>query len=121
MTDLVERLHTAGREVPSGGNLLHAAANRIQWLEAERDELSQLAAQANKRIEQLEASLRKANSQFEHFEREWYLRGDRIEALERENAELESKLAKAEHDLFHANNKIESMTKVKNFMEWGGL
>jgi cell shape-determining protein MreC len=43
-------------------SILDAAANSIQWLEAERDELSQLAAQANKRIEQLEsenAELRK--------------------------------------------------------------
>lgn len=30
---------------------------------------------------------------------------ERIEKLERENAELESKLAKAEHDLFHAGMK----------------
>jgi hypothetical protein len=29
----------------------------------------------------------------------------RIKELERENAELESKLAKAEHDLFHAGMK----------------
>jgi predicted nuclease with TOPRIM domain len=57
----------------------------------------------------------------EHTPIEFAEAADRIEALERENAELESKLAKAEHDLFHTNAKLESMTKVKNFVEWGGL
>ena len=60
MTDLVQRLRE--RDADTGYQLRAAAANRIQWLEAERDELSQLAAQANKRIEALElenAELRK--------------------------------------------------------------
>lgn len=33
-------------------------------------------------IERLTAALKKANDQAEHFEREWYLRGDAIEKLE---------------------------------------
>ena len=37
---------------------------------------------AKTRIAQLEAELKKANSHAEHFEREWYLRGDQIEGLE---------------------------------------
>lgn len=35
-----------------------------------------------KRINQFEKTLKTANSQAEHFEREWYLRGDKIELLE---------------------------------------
>ena len=45
-------------------------------------------------IERLSADLKKANSQAEHFEREWYLRGDEIERLraklERVRAWIES-------------------------------
>ena len=33
-------------------------------------------------IDRLTACLKKANSQTEHFEREWYLRGDEIERLQ---------------------------------------
>ena len=43
------------------------------------------------RIAELEAALLRANDQAEHFEREWYLRGDRIE-------ELEAALSAAEQD-----------------------
>jgi hypothetical protein len=53
MNDLVQRL----REM-SSDTIGPAAANRIQWLEAERDELSQLVAQANKRIERQAAATR---------------------------------------------------------------
>lgn len=38
------------------------------------------------RLESLESALRKANEQAEHFEREWYLRGDLIESLEKDAA-----------------------------------
>lgn len=37
-------------------------------------------------IEALTAALSKANSQTEHFERHWYLRGDEIEALTKDAA-----------------------------------
>jgi predicted nucleic acid-binding Zn-ribbon protein len=37
---------------------------------------------AQKRVAELEQALVKANAQAEHFEREWYLRGDKIEDLE---------------------------------------
>lgn len=36
---------------------------------------------ANAEIERLTQALKKANDQAEHFEREWYLRGDEIERL----------------------------------------
>ena len=37
-------------------------------------------------IERLTACLKKANDQAEHFEREWYLRGDEIEKLRKDAA-----------------------------------
>ena len=40
--------------------------------------------------EALRACLTKANSQTEYFEREWYLRGDELEALRNRVAELEA-------------------------------
>ena len=36
----------------------------------------------------LRAALKKANDQAEHFEREWYLRGDQVEALAAERDAL---------------------------------
>lgn len=39
-------------------------------------------------VERLTDCLAKANAQAEHFERAWYLRADRIEALEAENERL---------------------------------
>lgn len=39
-------------------------------------------------LRQFRSALKKANSQAEHFEREWYLRGDEIESLRAELAEL---------------------------------
>ncbi len=41
--------------------------------------MSEVLEQENKRLREC---LQKANSQAEHFEREWYLRGDEIERLE---------------------------------------
>jgi hypothetical protein len=38
-------------------------------------------------IERLTAALKKANEQAEHFEREWYLRGDELEKLKQEQGE----------------------------------
>jgi chromosome segregation ATPase len=39
-------------------------------------------------IERLREALKKANENHEHFEREWYLRGDKIERLRQENNRL---------------------------------
>jgi predicted RNase H-like nuclease (RuvC/YqgF family) len=50
-------------------------ANYAEKLEKE------LAALRNE-IDRLTACLKKANSQTEHFEREWYLRGDEVERLQ---------------------------------------
>lgn len=51
-------------------------------LGAEGDEhgFEQLQRDAIEEIARLTASLKRANDQAEHFEREWYLRGDEIEA-----------------------------------------
>lgn len=46
-----------------------------------RTDIRQAAAE----IERLRACLQKANDQAEHFEREWYLRGNEIERLDRQS------------------------------------
>jgi hypothetical protein len=60
------------------------------------------ATEAADRIEQLEKRLEiSPRTKYDGID----CRDATIKALERENAELESKLAKAEHDLFHAGLK----------------
>jgi hypothetical protein len=44
-------------------------------------------AKSDAEIARLRAALEKANSQAEHFEREWYLRGDEIEKMKEAYAE----------------------------------
>lgn len=66
------------------------------WNEAGYDvhELTYRAA-AIAQIRELEQHLAKANAQHEHFEREWYLRGDDLEAAEARIAELQQQLSDA--------------------------
>lgn len=40
------------------------------------------------RVQELETGLKKANAQAEHFEREWYLRGDELEASQAQRVPL---------------------------------
>src|ERR1017187_10329643 len=60
-------------------------------------ELCREATASRTRIAALEAQLVKANTDTEKFEREWYLRGDRIEDLEAQLAALQWKLIDEEH------------------------
>jgi len=66
----VERCHAQlSAPLPAGTDLTpHAPA------QSALDEL-------RREVERLTSALTKANSQAEHFEREWYLRGDEVEAL----------------------------------------
>ncbi len=54
-----------------------------EWDDEPPDEVAALVLKidADIEIERLRAALKKANEQAERFEREWYLRGDAIEAL----------------------------------------
>jgi hypothetical protein len=54
--------------------------------------VSQLVREA---LLQMEAELGKANAQAEHFEREWYLRGDELEATNRQVEILNDALAES--------------------------
>ena len=54
-------------------------ADYIARLQRTLDERDTLRAE----VERLTGCLARANSQAEHFEREWYLRGDEVERLER--------------------------------------
>lgn len=51
--------------------------------------------QQDDEAERLRAALTKANNQAEHFEREWYLRGDEIERLRSGRNELEAAISNA--------------------------
>ena len=52
----------------------------------EHDDLT-IGDEAADEIERLTACLKKANDQAEHFEREWYLRGDEIVRLRQQHAQ----------------------------------
>ena len=60
-------------------------------------ELCREATASRTRIAALEAQLVKANTDTEKFEREWYLRGDRIEDLEAQLAALQWKPIDEKH------------------------
>jgi hypothetical protein len=52
---------------------------REEFGEAEQTEWCGLHAAQRDELERLRGALKKANEQAEHFEREWYLRGDALE------------------------------------------
>lgn len=68
-----------------------ADAQRAERLRDEAHQYAQAAQDENERlraeVERLTACLVRANANHEHFEREWYLRGDEIERLTKERAE----------------------------------
>lgn len=64
-------------------------------------------------IERLRKSLVSANSQFEHFEREWYLRGDEIERLTADRqALLDSANKTAELVMRQGQQSIEQQAEI---------
>ena len=71
MTDLISRLYRYGKEL-------------------------QVCNEAADEIERLTQALKKANDQAEHFEREWYLRGDALEVAVRQN----------EHDMLMTGEEL---------------
>jgi D-alanine-D-alanine ligase-like ATP-grasp enzyme len=73
MSDIVDRL----REAAYSGALDILIAHRF-------------LAEAADEIERLQSALKTANDQTEHFEREWYLRGDDIEQLRAERDALKA-------------------------------
>jgi chromosome segregation ATPase len=62
-------------------NELRMLAEDLHSLSA-TNKYSTAMSKAADEIERAYEALKKANAQAEHFEREWYLRGDRVEALE---------------------------------------
>ncbi len=59
--------------------------------------------------EQFAVLIKKANDQAEHFEREWYLRGDELEALEQVNAQLLEALKEL---MYARTDKAEGMAEA---------
>jgi hypothetical protein len=87
-TDLIAWVKRCAGLAPQGGGLhacLKSSADAIEALVAERDRLT--------------AALARSNSQAEHFEREWYLRGDELETL---SAERDAAVADARLSAFGA-------------------
>jgi hypothetical protein len=67
-----------------------------------------LAKKEQGEIERLTAALKKANEQAEHFEREWYLRGDELEKLKQERGEpVATVVARQYDDGTHAGNALD--------------
>lgn len=74
------RLQDAG-SAPSPELLLVHAMHELERLHGEKVTTADALQCQAEEIERLTACLKAANSNHEHFEREWYLRGDEIEAL----------------------------------------
>jgi hypothetical protein len=74
-----------------------------------------LAKQEQGEIERLIAALKKANEQAEHFEREWYLRGDELEKLKQEQGEPVAQCCSAgiAHDC-HAGDGCRIVERIKS-------
>lgn len=70
------------REVvpPDACELAHEIVDARYIAAASPDRIARLLAE----VERLRGALAKANAQAEHFEREWYLRGDEVERLRRD-------------------------------------
>jgi hypothetical protein len=84
MTDLISRLRALSRHEHDDLTIGDEAAYEIARLRV--DHAAAMAAMDEK-IERLTACLKKANDQAEHFEREWYLRGDEIVRLRQQHAQ----------------------------------
>lgn len=72
--------------------------HRFQWERDEQKAAWKQLEDAEAEIKRLTVCLEQANKQFEHFEREWYLRGDEIERLEAMNMDLAAQLAEANRE-----------------------
>lgn len=73
-------------------------SQRTHWEGCERDHTECLIQRMADEIERLRAALAKANDQAEHFEREWYLRGDEIERLRADAERLDYIASNARYD-----------------------
>lgn len=82
-----------------GANHLDEAADTIDTLSAEKDRLT--------------ACLEKANISTEHFEREWYLRGDELDTLRAQLAEAQRELIAKEAQLAEARRDTERLDWIE--------
>ena len=107
MSDLVK----IARERIDGTQATH-------WVGCERDHRECLIQRMADEIEHLRAALKRANDQAEHFEREWYLRGDENEKLRAERDELKlavdaARILLAERDALKAENEILALDEIR--------
>ncbi len=91
----------------------HPDCHQMIWTQSELVWIQARDAQWMERIASLEAALKKANDQAEHFEREWYLRGDAIEKLEADRKMLrEALLAHTNALTYHSRLSAQSQGLV---------
>jgi len=103
MTTDTEALRVAARSIALAGingcGNLCDAADTIDTLSAEKDRLT--------------ACLEKANISTEHFEREWYLRGDELDTLRAQLAEAQRELIAKEAQLAEARRDTERLDWIE--------
>lgn len=106
---------------PSGTNLFNAEQAKEMFEYVTQGK----AAPAVAVNEKLAASLKKANDQAEHFEREWYLRGDEIEGLKASNEQMLETLKswyqqEYGHGLGPTQNEIQAVIAKAEVAKKGG-
>ena len=103
MTTDTEALRVAARSIAlagiNGWGNLCDAADTIDTLSAEKDRLT--------------ACLKKANISTEHFEREWYLRGDELDTMRAQLAEAQRELIAKEAQLAEARRDTERLDWIE--------
>lgn len=84
---LLDRIESAMRRVTSGQGQMRVPV--------EATDTDIVLFDCKREIKRLREALTEANAQAEHFEREWYLRGDEIERLRSGRNELEAAISNA--------------------------
>jgi hypothetical protein len=92
-------------EIERAANAL--LTDEVEMLKWELDATKRAREHTEAEAKQLRAALKTANSQAEHFEREWYLRGDELERLRKELAEAQQAAARWKTSAEIAEREVE--------------
>jgi len=82
INELLDRIEAAEKDIALKERIIDSIGSTLNAVAKERDAL-------RVEVERLTECLHRANAQAEHFEREWYLRGDEVDALRAKIAEME--------------------------------
>ena len=91
----VDRCH---RSLKAAGFTDHGGEAWEPPIPKEATTLVNMLRESQAEVDRLTAALKKANDQAEHFERQWYLRGDEVEALHHNADILQTALTPAQVD-----------------------